>query len=389
MQLCEKTIMALEAVEEIPAKLLSNANSDMIANTEGENRPPVVFFDEYLGVDIPLDFTTCLYVAEQLYRFQTCTETLALMVNGKFGELLTRMMVNSLSKQKNRKASETKFVHRRTSFSNKRSLMDEIDVIQETAQCILFGAVDTLKLIVPISFGNAIEDGSTRWKFVKDDETGEKHYVGEVKTAWKDFFGYCPISGQEIRCAAMFDDIEHDLLCKIIEHNQNHGPHKWQFITANARKSDGVNIVFGVQKELYGDEKDEGEDIMVIRRVLSTLRRASSNCIMAAFGAAVARFFILEYGHNTEHTIHLEEHHKEKFARHNQDMITLEVREQFDKELDDIDRLIVDISESLDSSGDVFDKLTMTMEKPISRATFYRRWGRLKELAEKLVLDLT
>ena len=386
MQLCEQTIMALESIEKIPAKLLDNANSDMIANST--DRPPVTFCDESFGEDVPLDFTTCLYVAEQLYRFQTCTETLAYIVNGKFGEMLTRMMVNSMSKQKNRKASEGKFVHRRTSFSNKRSLMDEVDVIQETAQCILFGAVDNLKLFAPISFGNEIEDGSTRWIF-KKNEKGEKIYVGEIKTVWKDFLGYCPVTGNEIRCAAMFDDVEHDLLCQIIKNNQNVGPNNWQFITANAKKSDGVNKVFGVQRELYGDEKDDGDDIIVIRRVLATLRRASSNCIMAAFGAASSRFFILEYGHNTEHTIHLEEHHKEKFARHNQDMITLEVREQFDKELDDVDRLIIDVSESLDSSGEVFDRLSMTMEKPISRATFYRRWGRLKELAEKLVLDLT
>lgn len=386
MHLCTRTIMALESIEPISQRLLDNANTDM-AMSNGD-RPPIVFCDESFGHDNQLDFATCLYVAEQLYRFQACTEILAYLVNGKFGEMLTRMMVNSLSKQKKRKNGETKFVHRRTSFSNNRSLMDEIDVIRETAQCILFGAVDSLKLLVPISFGKRAEIGSTRWVFGKN-EKGEKIHIGNVATTWQDFLGYCPVTGQEICCAAMFDSTEFNMLSQIIENNQTKGPNSWQFITANAKKSDGVNKLFGIKRELYGDEKDEGEDIIVIRRVLSTLRRASANCIMAAFGAAASRFFILEYGHNTEHTIHLEEHHKEKFSRYNEDMIALEVREQFDKELDDVDRLIIDVSESLDSSGEVFNRLSMTMEKPISRATFYRRWGRLKELAENLVLDLT
>lgn len=374
MQLCKKTITALEKIEEIPTPLLVNANSDMIANNG--DRPPVIFVDETFG-DARMDFSTCLYVAEQLFRFQTCTTTLAYLLNGKFGEMLTRMMVNSAMKQKHKHKSEAKFVHRRTSFSNKRSLMDEVEIIQETAQCVLFGAVEKMRLLVPIKIGDFVEQGSTRWVYNKDSE-GNRVHTDNVHTTWRDFYAYCPITGDEVRCAAMFDGYELSLLNKIVEHNQNCGPNSWQFFVANARQSDLVCKYF-----------DNDDSVIVIRRVLSSLRRPTANCIMAAFGAATVRFFILEYGHNTELTEAIVEHSDDKFARYNPEMVCLEVREQFEKDLDPIDRLIVDVSESSNSPKEVFSTLVSTMEKPISQATFYRRWDRLKMLAERLVLDLT
>lgn len=388
--LCRKTVRALESIEEIPIQLLNNAQSDLIANSS--DRPPIEFKDEFFGENA-LDFNTCLYIAEQLFRFQTCTTTLAHLVGGPFGQLMSRMMVGASTKNKRKSKAEDKFVHKRTSFEIGRSLYDEIDVIHETAQCTLFGAMDKMRLLVPLYMGETVEKGSIRWTLGEDkkaerDEDGNRINKNDVYTLWRDFYAFCPITGEEVRCAAMMDNVELDLIQTIIAHNQECGPANWQFFVANAKNSDTVNDLFGIAKEDV--ETGVAKGIVVVRRVYSTLRRAITNCILAAFGSSAVRFFILEYGHNTERMHYIEEHREDRRLRYNNpDMIPLQVMEDFEKAMDDIDKTIIGVSSSCNSPKEVFEELQVTMETPISQATFYRRWAKLQKLAEELVMDLT
>ena len=97
-ELCQHTVSMLDGIDRIPQPLLDNAAAEVAGDTfERVN----LFDDRRIGQN--LCSRTVLVLCEQFYRFQTCTELLAVIMAGVFGEILTGMMISAIQKSRRRR----------------------------------------------------------------------------------------------------------------------------------------------------------------------------------------------------------------------------------------------------------------------------------------------
>jgi hypothetical protein len=367
-ELCQHTIRVLSSLDHIPQPLLDNAAAELAGDTvERVN----VFDDANIGQN--LCSRTVITLCEQFYRFQTCTELLGVIMAGVFGRILSGMMISAIQKSRRRRKNEGKekganMADHRTKFGVPRNLWAESETIHETGLCLLNSAVESLRLMVPIQHGETRESVYGPGRMNKG--------VYRATRVWQTFWCYDPVSGEESEFAAHMSSIELELLGKVISHNQECGPNKWQFCMFPCRKAEMVSELFG-------------RNVTTIRRVKSSLSAAISNCVIASFGAAAFRFIVLEFGHNSELPKLMREDRSVKFASLAPEMLALEFRDEIESKATPLQRQMVRVAmeEPVEDPEDVFDTLNQQLASPISRATFWRGWTPLVEACRNIAVD--
>ena len=363
--ICQRTLSAIESIEgqEIPQNMLENDQTEL----SGAKKSPTQF-DDYFGEE--LSFQTTLSIAEQLFRHRTMPDTLGAILAGQFGKSLSLMMISSLGKRKRRAKNESSHedTTKRTSFRNVRNMWEEQETVHETALCILHGSVDKIGLYVPHSVTCKYE--------VKQ----RGHFVAERD--WYTFRALETMSNQSVTFAANMNKRELKLLETVVSHNVENAenPNLWQFCMFTTRVSDHV-------RDFLDDE-----NVIVIRRVMASLRAGLDSCIIGAFAAAAWRFIILEFGHDSELPKHLTEHRQEKFGRFNPDMIPIEDYDELLLGSTPLQRLMIQIATTeptADGPDAVHDLMRFRMSKPPSRRTFFRQWSPLVERAKLIAQGIT
>lgn len=366
-ELCQHTVSVLDGIDRIPQPLLDNAAAEVAGDTfERVN----LFDDRRLGQN--LCSRTVLALCEQFYRFQTCTELLAVIMTGVFGEILTGMMISAIQKSRRRRKNEGKekganMAAHRTKFGVPRNLWAESETIHETGLCLLNSAVESLRFVVPIGRGEQVDS-------VKGSSIIKTRIVS-LRT-WQSFWVYDPVSGEELEFVAHMDRVELELLGKIIDHNSQCGPNNWQFCLFPCRNAEMVSNLFG-------------RELVTVRRIKRSLSAAISNCVIAAFGAAAFRFIVLEFGHNTELPKDMMEDRTIKFASIAPEMLALEFRDEIEAKATPLQRQMVRVAmeEPVDSPDDVFETLNRQIANPIARSTFWKFWTPLVEACRNIAVD--
>ena len=362
-ELCQHTIHVLSGLDDIPQPLLNNAAAEVAGDTYDRSN---LFDDPKIGQN--LCGRTVLALCEQFYRFQTCTELLAVIMAGVFGNMLTGMMISAITKSRRRRKNEGKekpanMAAHKTRFGVARNMWSESETIHSTGLCLLNGAVESLRLIVPVQRGERRDSvkGSVEIKAVR---------------VWQTFFGFDPVSGDEIEFVAHMDESELKLLGEIIDHNQNCGPNNWQFCMFPCREAELVSDLFG-------------RDLVTVRRIKRSLSAAISNCVIAAFGAAAFRFLLLEFGHKTELPKLMMEDRSIKFASIAPEMLALEFRDEIESKATPLQRQMVRVAmeEPVDSPDDVFAVLNEQLANPIGRTCFWKYWTPLVEACRNIAVD--
>jgi len=368
----QHTVRMLCSHDHIPQKLLDNANADL-------GRSPARsadFSDPRIGDN--LHGGTVLSIAEQLLRFRVAPDLLGLILCGTFGQILSGMMISALGKAKKRRKKEFREGdHVRTKWQTNTSqrMWAEAEVIQETALAILHGATDNLRLMVPWGIGEEIRLDSRSLK---------------AERVWRSFSAYDSMSGEELRFASYMDQTESDLLEEVVSHNQGTegtcSPNEWQFCLFPARTADHVCDLF------------QDENIITIRRVKSSLSSGLDNCVIGAFGAAAFRFMQLEFGHNTElpkgmteisHTyVNGRKTHVDSADDPNL-MVPIMWEDEVAVKCSPLQKRMVEISlrEWVETPDEVWETLCKESVNPISRATFWRHWTPVIEMAKNIGED--
>jgi hypothetical protein len=359
LELSNATLAGLSDSHGIPQGILDATWSARLA----DDRPESEFQDPAILAGAPTDFSTIAILADQLFRWRQCEELLAAILTCSFGVILATGMVGSIAKRKKRAQNEGKFRHVRTRWSNSRPLYSEIESIRSIACGLLFNAESRLSLAMPVNYLGSLNSRIS---------IGVSHY------RWELFDSYNTMTGETVRMAARCDAEDLNMLETVIEHNQNYSddPSKWQFVMLTTRENEMIS-------------QQAGSDILTVRRIKKSLQSRISNNVIAAFGAAAFRFYLLEFGHSTEFSIGLDETRAEKMSRHNPDFIPDELVEVLREHATPLENRILDTC-GLDfphySPDMVLNHLEGVMTSPPSRATFFRHWGKLMERTRGLIL---
>lgn len=396
--LCQHTVSVMSAGIEFPAGILEMAGAEYAVTQQKRRRNTGRAMIQHGGEW--QCFSTIAAVLEQLYRHQHRVDIVGEYVGGQFGKELTRMQISSASKDRKASKANTATVfdrhaplgaRGRTRCSNGRSLWSFEDVIHETACGVLFGAVDGLSLLAPSHWGDTAVAGSQRYQYQTTKLFGKtvrvRNWDGSpvvtdvVLTTNREFYCLDFPSGQYVKLVGQFSSEEYTLLNKVIAHNtkcsDEGSNNRIQFVSFNTKHSDKLCKVFG-------------PDALRIVRIKRTLARQAGSCIWTAFGAATGRVIELEFGHTRELTDGLEETREDRRASRVIDMAPIDFMDEIAAKCTPLQKRILemDMSTSIDVLAShqkeyydqVISRLNMTLEKPISPATYYRN--------RKVVMDI-
>lgn len=394
--LCQITVATLEAGMPFPEHMLANAGAEYAAAREhSRNQDDTQFWHN----GIAMCFTTTLVVLEQLFRHQHRVDVLAEQVAGEFGRMLTRMQIAASGKSK-RITKHTrgyaddrrKTGKRRTKCGVTRNMWELEELVHETAQCVLFGAVDELRILAPSYWEGVPVEGKGRHQYKTmelfgrtvrvRDENNKPICTGVIATTNRVFVCLDVASRREVRLVAQMTGPEYHMLNKIIQHNtacSDAGDlNRIQYISTNTEHCTTLC-------------KRYGSDIRKINRVLTTLSRAHAGCVWTAFAASMARIMSLEFGKS--HKVHelLQMSHEEKMSTGHIDMVPVDFADEIaakctplQKAILEIDVETVDIENRKSREGldEMLWRLNNRLENPISRATFFRNRKAILEIAE-------
>lgn len=379
---CVRTILKFEDLtgESVSDEIFRKVHREM-SHSFDETRKPIVFPDPKIGDD--LCFSTCLYLAEQLYRHGTCPTILGHIVGGKFGEIVATMMVASLPKKKRRRKTEDKHHHVKTRWHNVRNFWNDIPEIHETASAVLFSAVDKIRMLVPESISKKPIRTKLKERRSHTMVDGKSVTIG-VQVNLRMFTCYDVFAHEYVECVASMSAEELELLRTIVDHNKQckddsgfDDPNGWQFFIANVHHSDQIDDLIG-------------RPVLTIRRLKTSIRAGFSSCVMAAFGAAATRFIILEFGHNTELMKNLEESREDKMSRKvDNEMLPMMLNtvEEIKNGLNSIQQRIVEQIKFANDTEELFRLVNAASESSMHKATFYRHLEGLREIGERQILD--
>ena len=396
--LCPMTVAALDGGMPFPEAMLARANGEFHAARQHSRTKRRARF---MWHNVPMCFTTTLVVLEQLFRHQHRIDVLAEHVAGQFGVELTRMQIGASSSGKRRTKTTTgkaddshKTGQRRTKCGVSRNMWDLEDIIHETAQCVMFGGVSDLRILAPSHWGEGMQ-GSGRYVYRTIEVLGKKVRVkgpngkpileGILPTTNKEFVCFDPTTGGFVSMVSQITNAEFELLDKVIQHNTR---------CSDAGDLNGIQYM-SINSE-YAPElcKQFGKPVLKANRLIETLRRAPSGCVWMAFAASMARVIDLEFGHNRQvHELLSTERH-DKMGDTNIDMVPVLFADHVAAHCTPLQRAILEIDvetvdinkrDKRDGLDEMLYRLNNTLDKPISRATFFRERSKILELCSEFI----
>lgn len=396
--LCPMTVAALDGGVKFPPAMLAKANGEFHAARQHSRTKRRARF---LWHDVPMCFTTTLVVLEQLFRHQHRVDIIAEQACGEFGLNMVRMQIGASSSGKRRTKTTTgkaddshKTGQRRTKCGVSRNVWDLEPIIHETACCVLFGGVSDLRILAPSHWGDGMQ-GSGRYVYRTIEVLGKKVRVkgpdgkpiceGILPTTNKEFVCFEPATGEFVSMVAQITNEEFAMLDKVIQHNSEQSdagnPNGFQYMSMNSEESPKLCKQFG-------------KKVLKANRLLQTLRRAPSGCVWMAFSASMARVIDLEFGHNRQvHELLSTERH-DKMGDTNIDMVPVLFADHVAKHCTPLQRAIlemdvttvsIDKRDKRDKLDEMLWRLNNTLDKPISRATFFRERSKILELCGEFI----
>lgn len=316
---------ALENGERISPNVLA------IGLTDGLQQPARNTFCGLLNETVN---TSILFsIAEQLFRWNCCSNTLGFILSTKqFGEMVAGIVIarerkaaNGRNRQQHERAIDQKQSGCLRSRANQATpLQHSLDILIETAQCLLFNAIDEVKMLVPFDIR----------------ETTHASYDSH-RLDRRCYDVYCSQSQQWY--AVNLTDEQRETLETYITQNQG-SPDCRVYLSCSVSDDHITKISWGYRLE---------------------------NPILMAVLSAITRFRGLEFSQARQYDALASEHKNARIGKRE-----TFVAEWFDDVLSRLDwkeRQLLDCLKNSENKTRQLDSYNLMLPKPISRATFFRR----------------
>lgn len=364
--ICAETVDAFTN-NGVPSEVFAMANVEAEHHYETDSQYQQHTFTENAISWRELDFRSCRYIVETMFRIGCGFDIIAILLNGAFGDIMGKIAISAAlrsstyAKKQNEtdRCAEQRIGHK-TRSQVRKNLFDELEEIKAIANSIVFDGNEKTVLVVPSEFVGETERGSTR--------------NDGVVSLWRKMVCFRRYSGETVKIAAMFSAHECAMMKKVMNHNAGCSANSAQYMIFNTVMPDETT-------------EDSLSDSLLTGRLNKIFaRRPIAGCIRTAYRVAADKFIGMMFGDSGKIHKFISEHRAEKFSISLPEMPPILLEEWVVANATTTQRQIFEAS--LDPrnarASDVFRAITLGKANPMSQATFYREWEAIIKIAKAI-----